>query len=537
MNFSNLQVIFTTSLLLLNACSEKAATVDVAADTAELADVAVDAAPAPGPPTPAARGWAKKRTIVHVHSAYSHDACDGEITKTGKANPVCLQQLRDALCASGLDVAFMTDHPAHMKEYTFAELLQVDLKQGDSPVGNPPVANILHCKALPEMPAHDVVMTVGYEGTHNMPVGLASHFTQIQYEGTSIADATTLSEARASIDNAHAVGGLCVNAHSEEDDISVQRLVDVGVDAMEIYNTHANFKTIVGFSAKGAKGDISRVFDLDAFVGPADKAPESDLVLLIMLDLQPEAAFRKWQQVLAQRHVTGVVGSDVHQNVVLDGLCTPGGQIEGLCDGLEGEYPDLVKMLRKGGPVILGDGQRIDDYRRVLRWVSNHVWLPAETAPEHMVEAMKIALKQGRSWAVYDVLGWPKDLDFVAENAGKWIDMGGETPIGSSLWLRTPAEVQPTPWAKWTAADTQKAGNEPQVQTLVWRIAQGADKAELVKTVDGFGQLVEIKAALPGQYHAEVRLKPRHLRTLLKGIGGRSDAQERWAVGNPILVK
>jgi hypothetical protein len=391
------------------------------------------------------------------------------------------------------------------------------------------------------LPAHDIVVTVGYEGTHDMAGGLHSHFADGDLEGLSFADeSTTLPEAQSAVAAIHEVKGLSLNAHSEEDDITVQRLVDVGIDAMEIYNIHANFKTIVGMSAKGATGNIGRVLELDKFLGDPALSPHPDLALMVMLDVQPEAAFTKFQAVNAQRRVTAVVGNDVHQNVNLDGFCTPGGSFESMCEGLAEAYPNLVKMLKKGGPVMLADGRRIDDYTRALRWISNHSLLPADTATADLAEATKAAIAAGRTWAVFDALGDPEGLDWLAQNmkTGQWVEAGATVPLGSALWLRLPTACKPMPWAPWQVADTLLPGQETQVIAHVWRIEPGQAEAKKFVTVTGqWGSSVKIVPDQPGRYHVELRIVPRHLRTALKTLGDFADKEQRWAVGNVIEIQ
>jgi hypothetical protein len=541
------------------ACTEKAASsvVDAASDApAEIVDdasgvtQASDVSKPKLPVPPDERGWSWSRTIVHVHSAWSHDACDGEIDKTGKANPDCVQQLRQGICNSGLDVVNLTDHPSHMKAHSFEELLLYDAKAGHQLVASPmpadptktasavkpePWANVIPCPATKELPAHEVVVTAGYEATHTMPVGLYRHYTQTDFEGQTIADEAPLAKARAAVDHAHAIGGLVVNAHSEEDDISAQRLVDSGLDAMEIYNTHANFKTIMGFSTKGAKSDFTRIFDLEHFLGDPATSPHPDLGLLIMLDIQPEAAFKKWQAVLGQRHVTGVIGNDVHQNVYLDPYCAPGGMLESACPTFAETAPKLVKLLEKGGPVILADGKRIDDYTRLLRWISIHALVKAGLKPAERPAASKEALKVGRVWAVYDVLGRPDGIDFFGLADGKVVEMGGtcSRDNGCQLQAQIPMSAAPYPWSPWTADDAKAATHK----AILWHIAPGADKAVAIAEVSGWAGHLVHKPEQPGRYHVEYRMVPKHLAKPLKALGKYADKEQRWAVSNPIEVQ
>ncbi|MBM4345335.1 MAG: hypothetical protein FJ100_18345 [Deltaproteobacteria bacterium] len=502
-----------------------------------------------GLPTPGARGWAIARNVVHIHSTYSHDACDGYIDNfPGQVSATCLDELRVALCESGLDVAFLTDHPSHMKEFGFDKLLQIRTDKGDTAVGPPgkPHANVIHCPKGEVLPAHDVVVTVGYEGTHNMAIAIHEHFADGKLQGLSFSDKDSkIEDVQKSVAAIHAAKGLSCNAHSEEDDISVQRMVQSGMDCMEVYNTHANFKTIVGMGAAGSKMNLGRVFLLDRLLGPKDKSPDPDLAVLIMLDIQPEAAFTKWQAVNAQRKVAGVIGNDVHQNVVLEPYCGPGGQFEALCDGLVDQYPHLVALLKKGGPVMMADGRRIDDYRRLLRWISNRTLVTPGKPATELAEQTKQAIAAARTWAVYDVLGDPQGLDMAARDkqTGLWVEVGGAASAGSTLYLRVP-DVQPMPWAHWTTADAHDPANLPEVSLVLWRIAAGEATAQKVATLSGApGSLLKVTPDQPGHYHLELRIVPKHLRALMKGLLSAEkgpelvDLEQRWAVGNPIEIK
>ncbi len=543
-------------LILVGACQSKdskaVSTLDAQGDAQSDAVVAPTDASATSDGLPTSlpplteRGWELRRSVVHIHSAFSHDACDNWITDhPGDVNQDCLAQLRTALCNSGLDVAFMTDHPARMLDHTFEELLFIHKDLGDTPVGpaGAPTANIIHCAATPVLPAHDLMINVGYEGTHDMAIGLHNHFDNKDLEGRSFADAdTALPDAVSTVQAIHAVGGISLNAHSEETDISAQRLVDVGVDAMEIYNIHANFLTLMGMTGSGGTPKLGRLLQLEAFLGDPATAPHSDLVLLAMLDIEPEAAFAKFQQVNALRPVTAVVGNDVHQNVKPDKYCAPDGQFAGACDGLKDQYPHLVAALTNGGPIMLSDGKRIDDYTRLLRWVSDVSLIPKQTPVQDRSEAIKTAFLTARNWAVFQLLGDPQGLDFAAWDGAKhaWVEMGGTVPLGSTLYLHFPA-LQPTPWAPWTLADAQIAGQVPEISANIWRIVPGATDPTLVAekalTVASNGATVQFKPTLPGRYHVELRIVPKHLRTLMKGLGKLVDTEQRWAVGNPITVK
>src|SRR5688572_21470322 len=65
----------------------------------------------------ARRGLTPARGIIHLHSPYSHDACDGvPRNKDGSINAECLQDLKAALCATRMSYAALTDHDDSMAD-------------------------------------------------------------------------------------------------------------------------------------------------------------------------------------------------------------------------------------------------------------------------------------------------------------------------------------------------------------------------------------------------------------------------------------
>ena len=69
------------------------------------------------------RGRSVRRGLIHLHSPYSHDACDGEGLPDGAVDAQCLADLRAGLCTTAMDFAYLTDHPAHAAEQDYKDLL------------------------------------------------------------------------------------------------------------------------------------------------------------------------------------------------------------------------------------------------------------------------------------------------------------------------------------------------------------------------------------------------------------------------------
>ena len=73
------------------------------------------------------------RGIVHLHSPYSHDACDGmPRSATGVPNEPCLEHLRAALCTARIDYAALTDHDDSMADEDYLALFHT--RPGDAAV-------------------------------------------------------------------------------------------------------------------------------------------------------------------------------------------------------------------------------------------------------------------------------------------------------------------------------------------------------------------------------------------------------------------
>src|SRR5688500_12172083 len=73
------------------------------------------------------RGLVPARGIIHLHSPYSHDACDGEPRDeaTGDVDEDCLADLRAALCTTRMDYAALTDHDDTMADEAFETLFSL----------------------------------------------------------------------------------------------------------------------------------------------------------------------------------------------------------------------------------------------------------------------------------------------------------------------------------------------------------------------------------------------------------------------------
>jgi hypothetical protein len=416
------------------------------------------------------RGLHPARGILHSHSPYSHDACDGDgIAPDGKPRPECTADLRRAVCEAALDFVFLTDHADHMAEQPFEDLLFI--QPGDEPIqstGGTAIANRIPCGDGRRM-----LLLAGNENDL-MSVGLEQHLP---------GDATARLAAYkgndpATIDAMHAAGALVMIPHTESR--TMDYLQTMPFDGMEVYNLHAAIDP-----------DIRRdFFGLEAFAAGAavlpftthdEEGPEPDLTFLGFFEDLPVYTER-WDALLPLRPVTGIAGTDVHQNT----------------------FPGEMR-----------DGERGDSYRRLMRWFSNVVLVDGEVTPQ----SVKDALRMGRSYLAFEILGTPVGFDFYAEQGSSTVEMGGQTPAGATLHVRAPLLFNPDP-----------AVTPPAISMRLFRVAGGMTQ------VAAEGLSIDVPNAEAGIYRVEARITPHHLRPYLGANGDKYIRDSLWVMSNPIYL-
>ena len=315
------------------------------------------------------RGLREFRAIMHLHSHHSHDACDNDPQPGGVPDEDCLADLREGLCVPRIDVAMMSDHPAHASEVPLETLLL--LRETDEPIlgdKGTPIASWLKC---PD--GHRVLVMPGIESSEMMPFGLEEHVTAV-YGTSSPAAFAAIKEA----------GALAWVAHTEGRDVA--ELATLGLDGLEFYQLHANLDPDIRMEQLGLPAD-----DYLAEVVPYFLAPgrQPDLAPLAFV-LPNEPSIAALEQLGQTQRLTISAGTDAHQNVFT---------------------------------TIATDGERGDSYRRMIRWFNNRI-RAAELTPA----AIKAALKAGNNHIVFEAFGTPLGFDFRAEGAGV-VEMGAEVSL------------------------------------------------------------------------------------------------------------
>ncbi len=122
---------------------------------------------------------------------------------------------------------------------------------------------------------------------------------------------------------------------------------------------------------------------------------------------------QKWDQALAERHLTAIAGNDAHQNVGI--------------------------ILQSAS----GDGWfslLADPYRESLKAVATHVLLPGDTLVSE--ESILHALEQGTAYVAFEKIGDPTGFSFHARHNASIFPMGSSVPAGSELLFQSPVTVR-----------------------------------------------------------------------------------------------
>lgn len=452
----------------------------------------------------AARGLRVVRGIIHLHSVYSHDACDGDPQPGGHPNAACLGHLRQALCATRQDFAFLTDHAVHMTEVPFEKLFLTDAAAGDEAehaTGEPGVDVVgseLRCDDAVAA-GQRVHVAVGGEN-ELMPVALRRHLGDTVEARSQSMHGETLAAEQAF----HQAGGAVLVPHGESRTLELLRQLAPALDGMEVYNLHANIDPKIRSTYLGLEG-LGAVAGLTPWLAAtpvADGGPEPDLAFLGFLQANLNQ-LSKFDALLAEGHrLLPTLGSDIHENAFKQELA---------------------------------DGERGDSYRRLMRWFGNHLLVP----PGPLTTAtLRDAVLHGRGYGVFHVFGEPEGFDFHATSPspspGTTFELGDTAPRGAMLHLQAPRPLPAT-----------ETSSEPVLRLTVLYIAAGGAGSEVAATKFVTAAELQAGAALtvdtsqrgPGAYRAELQIVPRHLLHLL-GDGAAAYAHEYpYLYSGPIYVQ
>lgn len=418
---------------------------------------------------PAGHRWA--RSIVHLHSIHSHDACDETPRLEGNTyNLPCLASLRTALCDVRIDVAWLTDHPTHMVEVPWLDAMLHDPAAGDELVSDSsgqPIGNVIHC---PD--GHSVLIRPGSEDAL-MPLGLTRHIADDVGERDRLLNLRD-AEATAAMRQA---GALVWQAHTEGRSLDELRAVEL--DGVEIYQLHANIAPNIRSEDLGLDpiGPIAEL--MPVLLGDSELPP--DLAFLVFVD-DNRPSLNRWAALLADHPTVGTAGTDAHENTF---------------------------------PNVAADGERVDSYRRMMAWFANYVLVEGELT----AGTAQAALAAGRVVIVFDILGAFDGFDAaIRDSDGARFEVGatlGFAP-GLALEFAVPALHGPSRRAAEVAATVLRAEGEG------WVPAAGP-----------FGPGAHSYAvSAPGIYRVEVRVSGEHLAPFYAEYTSLAERDFAWIVTN-----
>lgn len=420
------------------------------------------------------RGLLDLRGLIHAHTPYSHDACDGEPRDGADAlNLPCLADFRRGLCDAAHDFVMLTDHTESFARSEFPDVLLYDAARGDELVerGGAPVASWARCESpVPEGPERFLV-TAGNEAAM-MAVGLDRHAAGTAEERSALYGQATPETVAAY----HDAGGLVLAQHLE--DWSPEQLVDIGFDGFEMYNLHAN--TITGAGA---------AFELVATMNQApEELPHPDLTLAPILNEDPRY-LERWGTVLARGHrMVTTIGTDCHQNTF---------------------------------PQLLPDGERVDSYRRTMVAMSNHLLVRPEVDGGWDDRHLQEALAAGRLYGVFEVYGYPEGFDARVDGT-ETTEMGGAVALADASRFEIVAP---------RLQDASPDRPSPRIEVRLLKAVEGG--WELVARREGdLSHPVEEA----GTFRAEVRITPRHLAPELGRFAELAERDAPWIYANAIQI-
>jgi hypothetical protein len=415
------------------------------------------------PIEPNDRGFLDRRGIIHGHSVYSHDACDGEPRDAAdNVDATCLEDLRRGMCQTRHDFHMLTDHGESFSRTEFPEVLLYDPARGDElvEVGGAPVASWAACEG-----ARPLLIMAGCEASRVMPIGLESHVSDRDAYGNATPEAIEAFKAH---------GAIALLSHAE--DWTVEQLVELPLDGFEMYNLHANTM----LNLVGAAQLVTKALEEDPGL------PHPDLSIMPIWSEDPRY-IERWGSVLATgaRRVT-TMGTDAHQNTL---------------------------------PQLLPDGERIDSFRRLLLWFSNHVLVQPDPDGTWNHAHVKQAIAAGRLYGVFEYLGYAEGFDARVVHGGEVAEIGSDVSLGSD-----PVVVVDAPHVR----GLDEASVKPEITIHLLRAIEGGFE----EVAEGAEHL-EYAPDLPGAYRVEIRITPLHLEPWLGDYAELAAEPRVWIYANP----
>jgi hypothetical protein len=385
------------------------------------------------------------------------------------------------VCRNHIDYLFLSDHVNHMADVSFEKLLLTDDKSRwvrDSK--NRAVAVRADCE---KSKSTGGIIAPGLEG-RLLALGMNRHLSEVWQERQDV----YLHETKIAAERLRReTGALIIVPHTEGK--SLDTIEAMNPDGLEIYNFHANFDPNIRRNHLD-EHPFSHLFSFTEYLLDPYQAMHADFMFMEFVKMYP-VYFKLWNQATAHGFkLVGVGGTDAHENV----------------------FKQKVT-----------DGERLDSYRRMTRFMSNFV-----LAQSNDLDSIKTALQSRRSYWVLEGLGTPAQFDFHAENtAGALIEMGNEVVRPRALTFHSPS------------VDLRSPGiseiSQPTIRAELHRIDDQGNETVVAQS-SGPGAMMRFEVPAQGAYRVHVFMVPGHLRQWVRR-GNLTEREFTWMVSNHIYVK
>jgi hypothetical protein len=325
-------------------------------------------------------GFDDVRSLLHVHSAFSHDSRG------------TIEEILAAAKATGVRVIMFTEHPADHYDY---------FKDGHQGV-------------------QDGVLLIPGAETGGY----------LAYPTRSLKEEKTGTPQQFA-DLVRRDDGLIFLCHLEERmDWNI-----AGLTGSEIYNTHADFMEETKFISS-----LKTPIGLLALIPAVNQFPQETFAAL---QDYPAGYLKKFDEMCQQARHVGVSANDAHHNQAFRGRLTDDGKMQ-LDDALGKKLltldPDKVPFIK---PMVSGKQPGdlvfeldLDPYERSFRHVSTHLLMNEVTR-----DSVWQALKGGRAYVAFDWMSDPTGFVFRADRGDEGWTIGDEVPADGELRLRAAAPL------------------------------------------------------------------------------------------------
>ncbi len=426
------------------------------------------------------------RVITHLHTPYSYDACDKQGLVNGVPNANCLAEFRRGLCDNQVDFAMLTDHPEHMAETDFKQLLLYQTGDKLAPNDDAPVSSTLGGCAKGNTPQ----LSVGFEGAL-MPVLMES---QIEPDVTTRLalyqkdDSNTVARLRTESN------GLIMIPHTEH--WSIDDLQALAPDGIEVYNLHANLDPKIRAAHLEIPSFDPALNLLPYYIDPY-RQEIPDLAFIGFMEWSPVYA-RIWDALLARYlKFTALSGCDSHENTLSS---------------------------------IAWDDERLDAHRRLMHWVTEFAYVKENTFDE-----VKTAFQNHRVNLVFEGFGTPDQFEFTASTSTTTAMVGETLPLEESqtrIRVKVP-NIHAGSFQPGYATDS--AAGTAQIKLVLRKISIKSQNSDIV--AEAVDQSIDFGVYEPGIYRAEVWIRPKHLSSFLNYDYNQANLDHLWILSNPIWIE